>query len=88
MRLTHAALTDYLRQLDTQTAFVAKARAAKGQCFGVGSMLRVPWGFTKRYIFKGGFLGGAEGFVSAALGAMEDLLQDARLLEQDQTRLR
>ncbi|MBS2029676.1 MAG: hypothetical protein JST54_17365 [Deltaproteobacteria bacterium] len=77
-------LSDQLRTLDAESLRVAKENAARGRRFSTISVLRVPWGFAKRYIFKAGFLDGVDGFVAAELGAMEDLLQDARLLELEE----
>lgn len=73
---TVAELAD---KLDRYSTLGALQRFKEGKRFSWLGVLRMPWGFLKRYVLWLGFLDGWDGLVQAALGARYDWQKVAKL---------
>ncbi len=72
-------LDEYLDKRDRYTSLIAKKKYARGQRFHFWHYLRLPYEFIVRYVLKGGFLDGANGFLYAKLSSYYVWLKFSKL---------
>jgi glycosyltransferase involved in cell wall biosynthesis len=72
-------LDEYLEKRDRYTTLIAQKKHAAGERFHLWHYARLPYEFLVRYVLKGGFLDGANGFLYAKLSSYYVWLKFAKL---------
>ncbi|HCF60964.1 MAG TPA: hypothetical protein DFS52_23575 [Myxococcales bacterium] len=80
---TYASLDECLEKINRYSSQAALQRYRAGRRFGPLDLLRGPWGFFRRYVFRLGFLDGYAGLVHAWLFSLYDFAKYAKLDDLD-----
>ncbi|MFH1060571.1 MAG: glycosyltransferase family 2 protein [Pseudomonadota bacterium] len=80
---SYRTVGEYLRRMDVYSAQAAAQMAAQGRrASGAAAWGHAAWTFLSRYVLRGGFLDGFEGYLAARLESLYTLTKYARLREK------
>ncbi len=78
---TYASISDYLRKMEPYSTLEARKKFDRGQRFHWWQHALPAWEFLRRWLLKGGFLDGREGFAWAGLSAFHYWVKCLKLRE-------
>ena len=78
---TYASISDYLRKMESYSTLEARKKFDRGRRFHWWQHALPAWEFLRRWLLKGGFLDGREGYVWARLSAFHYWVKCLKLRE-------